>query len=382
MPASVPTRSAPSSSTMRLRRAGAAAGVPGFADMLSSRFSRIVCNVPRNVKRAARPASTRCPARPVPEQHQLQLRPALDPGAGRMSAGASSSASIARAVELSTTCLSWKARCRSAQRPVGRAPARTIARLLRGRPRRPCSRLVGSRGPSSAGWTTSCEMAYWLLSDSLSSDQRHFPTHDSAPLVGLPCARVAMNRGARKLGAQAHKAVGKDAAFEKGVELVFDKVGSARAALSLDLCQEGLEMFLDHLIQRRFFRSPSFVVAMTCVLLCTACAGIGARAVTADRFDYTTALSHSWKSQMLINVVKVRYGDAPIFLDVSSVIESYELTQSASAGYAWQFRPTTDSGATVGVTGGTPIARRSPTARCWEKNLLRASCLRSRLQGG
>jgi len=36
---------------------------------------------------------------------------------------------------------------------------------------------------------------------------------------------------------------------------------------------------------------------------------------------------------MLIPVVKARYGDAPVFLDVSSVIESYELTQAASAGY-------------------------------------------------
>ena len=39
-----------------------------------------------------------------------------------------------------------------------------------------------------------------------------------------------------------------------------------------------------------------------------------------------TASTTPWKSQMLINVVKVRYGDAPVFLDVASVIESYELT--------------------------------------------------------
>jgi len=95
----------------------------------------------------------------------------------------------------------------------------------------------------------------------------------------------------------------------------------------------------------------SLFATMTCVLLCTGCAGIGARTVTADRFDYTSALSDSWKSQMLINVVKVRYGDTPVFLDVSSVIESYELTQSASAGYTWQFTPATASGATAGVAG-------------------------------
>ena len=41
----------------------------------------------------------------------------------------------------------------------------------------------------------------------------------------------------RALGAaQAQKAVGEDAAFEEGIELVFDEVGQARAGLSLDFC--------------------------------------------------------------------------------------------------------------------------------------------------
>ena len=35
---------------------------------------------------------------------------------------------------------------------------------------------------------------------------------------------------------QAQKAVGEDAAFEKGIELIFDEVGQARAGLSLHLC--------------------------------------------------------------------------------------------------------------------------------------------------
>jgi len=84
--------------------------------------------------------------------------------------------------------------------------------------------------------------------------------------------------------------------------------------------------------------------------LCSACVGVGARTVTADRFDYTTALSDSWKRQMLINVVKLRYGDAPVFLDVSSVIESYELTQTASLGANYLNNPV-QAGANVGATG-------------------------------
>jgi hypothetical protein len=60
------------------------------------------------------------------------------------------------------------------------------------------------------------------------------------------------------------------------------------------------------------------------------CAGIGPERVTRDRFDYVGAISESWKQQMLLNLLKVRYSDAPVFLDVSSVIASYTLGASAS----------------------------------------------------
>ena len=69
---------------------------------------------------------------------------------------------------------------------------------------------------------------------------------------------------------------------------------------------------------------PLFLVAT--VLLLSACTGIGPGTVTRDRFDYVTAISESWKRQMLLNLLKVRYSDAPVFMDVASVINSYELT--------------------------------------------------------
>lgn len=55
------------------------------------------------------------------------------------------------------------------------------------------------------------------------------------------------------------------------------------------------------------------------------CAGIGPGTVSRDRSDYTAAISDSWKHQMLFNMVKIRYGDAPVFLDVSSVISQYQI---------------------------------------------------------
>ncbi len=63
-------------------------------------------------------------------------------------------------------------------------------------------------------------------------------------------------------------------------------------------------------------------IAVVLLLLAglTGCASIGPATVARDRFDYITAISDSWKAQMLLNLVKLRYGDAPVFLDVASVI--------------------------------------------------------------
>jgi len=59
--------------------------------------------------------------------------------------------------------------------------------------------------------------------------------------------------------AHAQKTVGQDAAFEKGLELVFDKRRQARTGFCFNLGEEGLKLFLHHLIERRFLRAPPLV---------------------------------------------------------------------------------------------------------------------------
>jgi hypothetical protein len=73
------------------------------------------------------------------------------------------------------------------------------------------------------------------------------------------------------------------------------------------------------------------------VLLLTfvGCAGVGPHTVARDRFDYTSAISDSWKSQMLINMVKLRYGDTPTFLDVASVINQYSVESQLDLRLSW-----------------------------------------------
>src|SRR5215469_16458969 len=53
------------------------------------------------------------------------------------------------------------------------------------------------------------------------------------------------------------------------------------------------------------------------------CSSIGPISVARDRIEYVGAVADSWKHQTLLNIVRLRYGDSPVFLDVSSVISSY-----------------------------------------------------------
>jgi hypothetical protein len=76
-------------------------------------------------------------------------------------------------------------------------------------------------------------------------------------------------------------------------------------------------------------------LAMFAVILLAGCTGIGPGTVERDRFNYVNALSSSWKKQILLNLVKIRYVDAPIFLDVSSVISQYALEGTINLGAYW-----------------------------------------------
>ena len=58
---------------------------------------------------------------------------------------------------------------------------------------------------------------------------------------------------------------------------------------------------------------------------------IGAKTVSGDQFDYAEALRDAWKEQMLLNMVGLRYAEAPMFLKVTSVINQYSIEGSISA---------------------------------------------------
>lgn len=92
------------------------------------------------------------------------------------------------------------------------------------------------------------------------------------------------------------------------------------------------------------------MISLGALWLLSSCSGIGPLTVSRDRFDYTAAISDSWKRQMLFNVVKIRYGDAPVFLDLSSVISQYQIAGQISLGATFNNNPWSAS-EVLGATG-------------------------------
>jgi hypothetical protein len=73
------------------------------------------------------------------------------------------------------------------------------------------------------------------------------------------------------------------------------------------------------------------VVVLTSVLtVLSGCTSFGPYRVAPDRFNYNEAIAASANEQMLLDLVRLRYQDVPVFLVVSSVLTQY--VYSCNAG--------------------------------------------------
>ena len=100
-----------------------------------------------------------------------------------------------------------------------------------------------------------------------------------------------------------------------------------------------------------FTKRLTLTVLLLSLFALWGCAGIGPHTVARDRFDYTGAIGDSWKEQMLVNTVKLRYGDTPIFLDIASVISQYSVESLVDLRLSW-VNPVTSVATNTQSTGG------------------------------
>jgi hypothetical protein len=97
------------------------------------------------------------------------------------------------------------------------------------------------------------------------------------------------------------------------------------------------------------------VILVAAAVTATGCQTIGPGSIPRDRLDYAGAIAGSWREQTLLNIVKLRYFDAPVFLEVSSVISSYTLQSEVNIeAQAYPFSTSTGANNTnrrLGISG-------------------------------
>ena len=90
---------------------------------------------------------------------------------------------------------------------------------------------------------------------------------------------------------------------------------------------------------------------------------VGSRTVPPARFNYNEAVALSWNEQLLLNLVRARYRDTTLFIEVSSIINSYSITGSgtlsATAGLSTSTSDSTTPSATLSYTE-TPTITYTP----------------------
>lgn len=94
-----------------------------------------------------------------------------------------------------------------------------------------------------------------------------------------------------------------------------------------------------------------------CLPLC-GCLGFGPSRLDEDQIGYSRALSSSEKRETLLNVVRMRYGDTPSFLEATQVISGYQVQRNVTAGL--QAFPGMGAGSFLTGSGGAQL-QESPT---------------------
>jgi len=64
------------------------------------------------------------------------------------------------------------------------------------------------------------------------------------------------------------------------------------------------------------------------------CASIGPGRMVQDRTDYNASLTESWKRQILLNIVKIRYVEPVFFMDVGDIVAGYTMETGGNAGFS------------------------------------------------
>lgn len=72
------------------------------------------------------------------------------------------------------------------------------------------------------------------------------------------------------------------------------------------------------------------LIAMGLCITLASCGSYGPKSMDRDQLNYGNSIGDNWKNQMLANVVKIRYLDMPVFVDVGSIVSGYSLSTTVN----------------------------------------------------
>jgi len=116
------------------------------------------------------------------------------------------------------------------------------------------------------------------------------------------------------------------------------------------------------------------LIGSIALLALVGCLKVPPQVVGTDRIEFGQVVAESMKRQTLLNVVRLRYADTPQFLDVGSIINSYTVGGTGTAGWSLPSHtdPTVLSLGTEHNWSNTPTVTYQPmTGEQFSKSMLR-----------
>lgn len=97
------------------------------------------------------------------------------------------------------------------------------------------------------------------------------------------------------------------------------------------------------------------------VVLLSGCAAVGPPRLDRDRLEYNVSITESWKRQVLLNIVKIRYVEPIFFMDIGEVVTSYSMETGGNLGASGQLFDGPDSDVGMLELGGSARYTDRPT---------------------
>jgi len=84
-------------------------------------------------------------------------------------------------------------------------------------------------------------------------------------------------------------------------------------------------------------RGKTTVIALLAVLaILPGCSSVGPGRMLQDRTDYNASFTESWKRQILLNIVKIRYAEPIFFMEVGDIVAGYTMETGGNVGFGRQ----------------------------------------------